>query len=120
METGSQCGHTLKGWGGGGGCGYVSGVGTHRAVFRVVWGESLGLVTLWTVLVHLPQVPMPSGLHSPEQRSFRERQKYFEVEVKQQQMDKPPKRVSLVGEDDLKKMKEEEGMLQSVQGNLAC
>ncbi|XP_064297926.1 protein scribble homolog isoform X10 [Phalacrocorax carbo] len=50
----------------------------------------------------------PSGLHSPEQRSFRERQKYFEIEVKQQQMDKPPKRVSLVGEDDLKKMKEEE------------
>ncbi|XP_064910892.1 protein scribble homolog isoform X11 [Columba livia] len=46
--------------------------------------------------------------HSPEQRSFRERQKYFEMEVKQQQMDKPPKRVSLVGEDDLKKMKEEE------------
>uniref|UniRef100_A0A8C2TKE8 Protein scribble homolog n=1 Tax=Coturnix japonica TaxID=93934 RepID=A0A8C2TKE8_COTJA len=44
----------------------------------------------------------------PEQRSFRERQKYFEVEVKQQQVDKPPKRVSLVGEDDLKKMKEEE------------
>ncbi|XP_054045659.1 protein scribble homolog isoform X22 [Rissa tridactyla] len=50
----------------------------------------------------------PGGLHSPEQRSFRERQKYFEIEVKQQQMDKPPKRVSLVGEDDLKKMKEEE------------
>ncbi|NXO51734.1 SCRIB protein, partial [Aramus guarauna] len=50
----------------------------------------------------------PSGLHSPEQRSFRERQKYFEIDVKQQQMDKPPKRVSLVGEDDLKKMKEEE------------
>ncbi|XP_068017164.1 protein scribble homolog isoform X16 [Melanerpes formicivorus] len=49
----------------------------------------------------------PSG-HSPEQRSFRERQKYFEIEVKQQQVDKPPKRVSLVGEDDLKKMKEEE------------
>ncbi|NXG52095.1 SCRIB protein, partial [Psilopogon haemacephalus] len=44
----------------------------------------------------------------PEQRSFRERQKYFEIEVKQQQVDKPPKRVSLVGEDDLKKMKEEE------------
>ncbi|XP_052521117.1 protein scribble homolog isoform X11 [Tympanuchus pallidicinctus] len=53
------------------------------------------------------QVPTQS-LHSPEQRSFRERQKYFEVEVKQQQVDKPPKRVSLVGEDDLKKMKEEE------------
>ncbi|XP_069738176.1 protein scribble homolog isoform X17 [Phaenicophaeus curvirostris] len=49
-----------------------------------------------------------SGLHSPEQRSFRERQKYFEMEVKQQQTEKPPKRVSLVGEDDLKKMKEEE------------
>ncbi|XP_031462226.1 protein scribble homolog isoform X2 [Phasianus colchicus] len=54
------------------------------------------------------QVPTQSSLHSPEQRSFRERQKYFEVEVKQQQVDKPPKRVSLVGEDDLKKMKEEE------------
>ncbi|XP_062426794.1 protein scribble homolog isoform X14 [Rhea pennata] len=54
------------------------------------------------------EVPQPSGLHSPEQRSFRERQKYFEIEVKQQQKDKPPKRVSLVGEDDLKKMKEEE------------
>ncbi|NXI35685.1 SCRIB protein, partial [Galbula dea] len=56
------------------------------------------------------QVPAqsPGGLHSPEQRSFRERQKYFEIEVKQQQMDKPPKRVSLVAEDDLKKMKEEE------------
>ncbi|KAM6318487.1 protein scribble homolog [Aegotheles albertisi] len=50
----------------------------------------------------------PSGMHSPEQRSFRERQKYFEMEGKQQQMEKPPKRVSLVGEDDLKKMKEEE------------
>ncbi|KAM6445962.1 protein scribble homolog isoform 3-T3 [Rhynochetos jubatus] len=50
----------------------------------------------------------PGALHGPEQRSFRERQKYFEVEVKQQQADKPPKRVSLVGEDDLKKMKEEE------------
>ncbi|NXM77346.1 SCRIB protein, partial [Serilophus lunatus] len=50
----------------------------------------------------------PGGQHSPEQRSFRERQKYFEVEVKQQHLDKPPKRVSLVGEDDLKKMKEEE------------
>ncbi|NXD45917.1 SCRIB protein, partial [Copsychus sechellarum] len=50
----------------------------------------------------------PGTQHSPEQRSFRERQKYFEVEVKQQQLEKPPKRVSLVGEDDLKKMKEEE------------
>uniref|UniRef100_A0A8C2TK27 Protein scribble homolog n=1 Tax=Coturnix japonica TaxID=93934 RepID=A0A8C2TK27_COTJA len=56
----------------------------------------------------LLETQVTSGLHSPEQRSFRERQKYFEVEVKQQQVDKPPKRVSLVGEDDLKKMKEEE------------
>uniref|UniRef100_A0A8D0H1X2 Scribble planar cell polarity protein n=1 Tax=Sphenodon punctatus TaxID=8508 RepID=A0A8D0H1X2_SPHPU len=52
--------------------------------------------------------PSPGGLHSPEQRSFRERQKYFETEVKQQEVGKPPKRISLVGEDDLKKMKEEE------------
>uniref|UniRef100_A0A8C5NP71 Protein scribble homolog n=1 Tax=Junco hyemalis TaxID=40217 RepID=A0A8C5NP71_JUNHY len=52
--------------------------------------------------------PCPRGQHSPEQRSFRERQKYFEIEVKQQHLDRPPKRVSLVGEDDLKKMKEEE------------
>uniref|UniRef100_A0A8C8VK10 Protein scribble homolog n=1 Tax=Pelusios castaneus TaxID=367368 RepID=A0A8C8VK10_9SAUR len=54
------------------------------------------------------QMLSPELLHSPEQRSFRERQKYFEMEVKQQQVEKPPKRVSLVGEDDLKKMKEEE------------
>ncbi|XP_073399378.1 protein scribble homolog isoform X4 [Dendrobates tinctorius] len=50
----------------------------------------------------------PEGLDSPEQRSFRERQKYFEMDVKQQPSDRPPKRVSLVGEDDLRKMKEEE------------
>ncbi|XP_041422673.1 protein scribble homolog isoform X4 [Xenopus laevis] len=49
----------------------------------------------------------PGGLDSPEQRSFRDRQKYFEMDVKQQ-TEKPPKRVSLVGEDDLRKMKEEE------------
>ncbi|KAF7237162.1 hypothetical protein EYD10_16110, partial [Varanus komodoensis] len=55
------------------------------------------------------QVPFLGALHSPEQRSFRERQKYFEVELKQQPAEKLPKRVSLVGEDDLKKMKEEEG-----------
>uniref|UniRef100_A0A8D0H9U1 Scribble planar cell polarity protein n=1 Tax=Sphenodon punctatus TaxID=8508 RepID=A0A8D0H9U1_SPHPU len=59
-----------------------------------------------------PQAPSPGGLHSPEQRSFRERQKYFETEVKQQEVGKPPKRISLVGEDDLKKMKEEEGVLR--------
>ncbi|XP_068094320.1 protein scribble homolog isoform X13 [Hyperolius riggenbachi] len=52
----------------------------------------------------------PEGLDSPEQRSFRERQKYFEMDMKQQQhpAERPPKRVSLVGEDDLRKMKEEE------------
>ncbi|XP_030076257.1 LOW QUALITY PROTEIN: protein scribble homolog [Microcaecilia unicolor] len=59
-----------------------------------------------------PSIPSegssPAVLDSPEQRSFRERQKYFEIDVKQQQTEKPPKRVSLVGEDDLKKMKEEE------------
>ncbi|KAF4089750.1 hypothetical protein AMELA_G00069670 [Ameiurus melas] len=50
-----------------------------------------------------------SGRGSPEQRSFRDRQKYFEIDVKQQTPDSKPKpRVSLVGEDDLKKMKEEE------------
>uniref|UniRef100_A0A3B4F0H9 Protein scribble homolog n=1 Tax=Pundamilia nyererei TaxID=303518 RepID=A0A3B4F0H9_9CICH len=48
------------------------------------------------------------GKHSPEQRSFRDRQKYFEIDVKQQTPEKPKPRVSLVGEDDLKKMREEE------------
>ncbi|MBN3317062.1 SCRIB protein, partial [Atractosteus spatula] len=56
-----------------------------------------------------PEVPTSSGLESPEQRSFRDRQKYFEIDMKQQTPDSKPKpRVSLVGEDDLKKMKEEE------------
>uniref|UniRef100_A0A8D0DMK4 Protein scribble homolog n=1 Tax=Salvator merianae TaxID=96440 RepID=A0A8D0DMK4_SALMN len=55
-----------------------------------------------------PEAPLHGAPHSPEQRSFRERQKYFEVELKQQPVEKPPKRVSLVGEEDLKKMKEEE------------
>ncbi|KAM8731489.1 protein scribble homolog isoform 4-T4 [Acanthopagrus schlegelii] len=54
------------------------------------------------------QSPSPSGKASPEQRSFRDRQKYFEIDVKQQTPDKPKPRVSLVGEDDLKKMREEE------------
>ncbi|XP_031439491.1 protein scribble homolog isoform X2 [Clupea harengus] len=55
------------------------------------------------------KTPSPSGKDSPEQRSFRDRQKYFEIDVKQQTPDSKPKpRVSLVGEDDLKKMKEEE------------
>ncbi|XP_072458689.1 protein scribble homolog isoform X5 [Notamacropus eugenii] len=54
------------------------------------------------------QVVPPSSSASPEQLSFRERQKYFELEVRPPQADGPPKRVSLVGEDDLKKMKEEE------------
>ncbi|XP_056317909.1 protein scribble homolog isoform X14 [Danio aesculapii] len=55
-----------------------------------------------------PETPSPLGRHSPEQRSFRDRQKYFEIDVKQQTPDKPKPRISLVGEDDLKKMKEEE------------
>ncbi|XP_061821251.1 protein scribble homolog isoform X3 [Nerophis lumbriciformis] len=55
-----------------------------------------------------PESPSPSGKDSPEQRSFRDRQKYFEIDVKQQTPDKPKPRVSLVGEDDLKKMREEE------------
>ncbi|XP_038586561.1 protein scribble homolog isoform X2 [Micropterus salmoides] len=54
------------------------------------------------------QSPSPSGRGTPEQRSFRDRQKYFEIDVKQQTPDKPKPRVSLVGEDDLKKMREEE------------
>ncbi|XP_039220554.1 protein scribble homolog isoform X2 [Crotalus tigris] len=56
------------------------------------------------------ETPWPGGPHSPEQRTFRERQKYFELELKQQPppAEKPLKRVSLVGEEDLKKMKEEE------------
>uniref|UniRef100_A0A7N6B8A2 Protein scribble homolog n=1 Tax=Anabas testudineus TaxID=64144 RepID=A0A7N6B8A2_ANATE len=52
--------------------------------------------------------PSPGGKNSPEQRSFRDRQKYFEIDVKQQTPEKPKPRVSLVGEDDLKKMREEE------------
>ncbi|XP_072234705.1 protein scribble homolog isoform X12 [Leuresthes tenuis] len=54
------------------------------------------------------QSPSPGGKASPEQRSFRDRQKYFEIDVKQQTPEKPKPRVSLVGEDDLKKMREEE------------
>lgn len=109
-----------EGWGGGRARGWGGQVQGMR------WGQcgegGLAWLLCGQCRVRLLQVAThsPSGLHSPEQRSFRERQKYFEIEVKQQQMDKPPKRVSLVGEDDLKKMKEEEGMLQSVQGNLAC
>lgn len=56
------------------------------------------------------QSPSPGGSGSPEQRSFRDRQKYFEIDVKQQTPEKPKPRVSLVGEDDLKKMREEEGL----------
>ncbi|RXN17343.1 scribble-like protein [Labeo rohita] len=54
------------------------------------------------------KTPTSVGRDSPEQRSFRDRQKYFEIDVKQQTPDKPKPRISLVGEDDLKKMKEEE------------
>ncbi|KAK5615604.1 hypothetical protein CRENBAI_024840 [Crenichthys baileyi] len=55
-----------------------------------------------------PESPLFGGKNSPEQRSFRDRQKYFEIDVKQQTPEKPKPRVSLVGEDDLKKMREEE------------
>ncbi|XP_059827516.1 protein scribble homolog isoform X6 [Hypanus sabinus] len=53
------------------------------------------------------EVPSLVALNSPEQQSFRERQKYFEMEVRQPSAERP-KRVSLVAEDDLRKMKEEE------------
>lgn len=57
----------------------------------------------------LPAQPCPPGrTASPEQLSFRERQKYFELEVRAPQAEGPPKRVSLVGADDLRKMQEEE------------
>lgn len=56
-----------------------------------------------------PQSPTPGPSASPEQLSFRERQKYFELEVRPPQAEGPPKRVSLVGADDLRKMQEEEG-----------
>ncbi len=62
-------------------------------------------------ILTLSQTPSSFGRDSPaEQRSFRDRQKYFEIDVKQQTPDKPKPRISLVGEDDLKKMKEEEGL----------
>jgi len=54
------------------------------------------------------QPPAPGPTASPEQLSFRERQKYFELEVRVPQAEGPPKRVSLVGADDLRKMQEEE------------
>uniref|UniRef100_A0A671SY03 Protein scribble homolog n=1 Tax=Sinocyclocheilus anshuiensis TaxID=1608454 RepID=A0A671SY03_9TELE len=57
---------------------------------------------------HSLATPSSIGRDGPEQRSFRDRQKYFEIDVKQQTPDKPKPRISLVGEDDLKKMKEEE------------
>ncbi|XP_075405270.1 protein scribble homolog isoform X3 [Tenrec ecaudatus] len=53
-----------------------------------------------------PCLPGPAA--SPEQLPFRERQKYFELEVRVPQAEGPPKRVSLVGADDLRKMQEEE------------
>ncbi|XP_008000028.1 protein scribble homolog isoform X8 [Chlorocebus sabaeus] len=56
----------------------------------------------------LAQPPTPGPAASPEQLSFRERQKYFELEVRVPQAEGPPKRVSLVGADDLRKMQEEE------------
>ncbi|XP_052339102.1 protein scribble homolog isoform X2 [Oncorhynchus keta] len=56
-----------------------------------------------------PETPSPGGRDDLAQRSFRDRQKYFEIDMKQQAPDTKPKcRVSLVGADDLKKMREEE------------
>uniref|UniRef100_A0A8C5WDI7 Protein scribble homolog n=1 Tax=Leptobrachium leishanense TaxID=445787 RepID=A0A8C5WDI7_9ANUR len=85
------------------------------AAVESLWGRS-ALPPLGALLeAAFPRVftlvfPLSSqGLDSPEQRSFRERQKYFEMDMKQQQAERPPKRVSLVGEDDLRKMREEEG-----------
>uniref|UniRef100_A0A8D0CCC1 Protein scribble homolog n=1 Tax=Scleropages formosus TaxID=113540 RepID=A0A8D0CCC1_SCLFO len=61
---------------------------------------------------HSSAAPAASSQHSPEQRSFRDRRKYFEMDTKQHGAESKPKpRVSLVGEDDLKKMREEEGEL---------
>uniref|UniRef100_A0A8C5WDQ2 Protein scribble homolog n=1 Tax=Leptobrachium leishanense TaxID=445787 RepID=A0A8C5WDQ2_9ANUR len=84
------------------------------AAVESLWGRS-ALPPLGALLeAAFPRVftlvfPLSSqGLDSPEQRSFRERQKYFEMDMKQQQAERPPKRVSLVGEDDLRKMREEE------------
>lgn len=94
--------------GGGGGlaAGHVGGwVGGWAVLLVLSWGGQPREI----VLPPLQMPSSPGGLHSPEQRSFRERQKYFEVELKQQPAEKPPKRVSLVGEEDLRKMKEEEG-----------
>uniref|UniRef100_A0A673ZHB3 Protein scribble homolog n=1 Tax=Salmo trutta TaxID=8032 RepID=A0A673ZHB3_SALTR len=57
----------------------------------------------------MDMTPSPGGRDNLEQRSFRDRQKYFEIDMKQQTPDTKPKgRVSLVGADDLKKMREEE------------
>uniref|UniRef100_A0A8C9TGT4 Protein scribble homolog n=1 Tax=Scleropages formosus TaxID=113540 RepID=A0A8C9TGT4_SCLFO len=63
-----------------------------------------------------PQAPAASSQHSPEQRSFRDRRKYFEMDTKQHGAESKPKpRVSLVGEDDLKKMREEEAFKNALQ-----
>lgn len=75
--------------------------------------ESPGLRT------RFPQPPTPGPMASPEQLSFRERQKYFELEVRVPQAEGPPKRVSLVGADDLRKMQEEEGRWPAVQAGRA-
>ncbi|XP_024119694.1 protein scribble homolog, partial [Oryzias melastigma] len=69
---------------------------------------NLAAVPRLSRLTQSRQSPSPGDKHTPEQRSFRDRQKYFEIDVKQQTPDKPKPRVSLVGEDDLKKMREEE------------
>ncbi|CAL8401494.1 unnamed protein product, partial [Gadus morhua 'NCC'] len=70
--------------------------------------QSMAAVPRFSRPSMVPQTPSPGGPDTPEQRSFRDRQKYFEIDVKQTTPDKPKPRVSLVGADDLKKMREEE------------
>uniref|UniRef100_A0A8C7US08 Protein scribble homolog n=1 Tax=Oncorhynchus mykiss TaxID=8022 RepID=A0A8C7US08_ONCMY len=84
--------------------------------------KAFAAVPHWlAVLEPPPQTPSPGGRDDLAQRSFRDRQKYFEIDMKQQTPDTKPKgRVSLVGADDLKKMREEEGLCQPQMGVLKC
>lgn len=81
----------------------IAGASGAIIVSIVIFNSPISLVIL--------QSPSRGGKDSPEQRSFRDRQKYFEIDVKQHTPDKPKPRVSLVAEDDLKKMREEEGLI---------
>ncbi|KAL4635473.1 hypothetical protein GN956_G14710 [Arapaima gigas] len=64
---------------------------------------------LFTLMIQSTAVMRPCDPQGAEQRSFRDRQRYFEMDTKQRVSDSGPRpRVSLVGEEDLKKMREEE------------